>query len=529
MADPLSKTFDVLAHARNIDAVEVLIYALDAPDEAVRTMAAEALLKRNSVRGRVEIIRHWDSLPQEVIARICENSSPMGPAIKQSLQHGDRELRCQALELVRRAECYDQVPALLAILEDDGNELRDLALEVFRDLVHRLYEHLHDDRDAAAAPTILRNLPQIRHFVLTCLDEACQDFENLVHQRDIVESILILGEAEHATVKKVLGNSPPACRKLAAELLDSSRHPGVMQLILDFLSVNYPHAKAFGALRQRTDPEFIAHLLRWFPNRLSQMQQKNLRQVTSLAWLESDDLALDSLAPPLQAALVPFLSATGLPRELKTSIQEWLVRYGSSEGRAAATQVLQALDTQTAQGIIIDGLDSSDAEVQAWATHQLRAHGISEAFELLVDRLDSPLPEVQAAAREELSSFNVHRILAVFDHLEPQVRLRVGELLQKIDPDCISKLQREIAGPIRRNRVRAALAAQALGLQDRVLPALVALLNDNDAYVRRVAAEILGSVAHLDAAHALQNALTDVSQRVREAAARSLQNMQVSL
>jgi hypothetical protein len=312
-------------------------------------------------------------------------------------------------------------------------------------------------------------------------------------------------------------------------MLMSSAHPGIMDIVVHSLAQNYPHPKAMQAIRSRHDPEFVCHLLRRLPKRLSQVQQKNLREIDAVTWLDGGRNGLEIVPPGLQPALIAFVDAIGIPHEEKQSVHEWILKHGGPEGRMAAVKLLGTLDKRAMHDAVLDSLDSNDEDIQAWATTQLRTQAIPEAFTLLIDRLDSQSAIVRDAAREELSDFNIRRVLGLFDHLSPETCERIGALLQKIDPNCVAELRREMASPVQRHRIRAARAAEAMNLHRQVLPALLAMAEDADPLVRRTAAEMLGDVPESDAVRELKKLSDDSSQRVREAAARSLSKIEVLL
>jgi len=444
MPKALDRTFSVLTSTSNTHAVDVLIHALDAIEEAVQSRATAALLKRNSTRGQTEVIRRLESLGPQSRIEIEKLTARLAAAIKQSLLHGDTELRRNGPEIVRAGEDYDQIPTLLQMLETDDNDLCDETAQTLHDLTDRLYEHSRSNGGASSNGKYLRNAPQVRHRVLTELDRAVSRFDQLVHPDDVVEAILVLGDPTNFAVQKVLLQSGPDCRDVAGDLLATSLHPGVMQLILDFMSQNYPPAKVLEAVEQRDDAEFMTHLLRWFPQQLSATQQKNFRQAESIVWLDPRTMSLETLPGNLQGRLAGFVRATGLPDDWKTEIQEWLVRHGSPEGRLAAAQVLSTLDDQEVHGILLGSLESDDEDVQAWATGQLRKQKIPEALTMLVERLDSTSAIVRETARGELDSFNLDLMLNMYEHLDPVVCRQAGRLVEKIDPDCISKLTRHL-------------------------------------------------------------------------------------
>jgi hypothetical protein len=235
---------------------------------------------------------------------------------------------------------------------------------------------------------------------------------------------------------------------------------------------------------------------------------------------------LDLIPPNLQDALVAFTSSIGLAREEKIMVQEWLLCHGGPEGRSAATNVLGLIDEESAQKIVIGGLNSDDPDQQAWATHQLRSRGVPEAFSLLINGLDSSSESVQEASREELQSFNLDQLLETFEQLDAVTALKAGDLLQKIDSDCINKMRRELSSPIRRKRIRATRATLALGFHHQLVPSLLAMLEDSDSMVRRVGIEVLAHVDDQIVPSALKNMLEDSSPRVQDTANKALLEFQ---
>ena len=375
---------------------------------------------------------------------------------------------------------------------------------------------------AQQADRYLRNVSQTKHNVLTGFDRALSHFDELSHTRDVVEAVLILGDADNFAVQKSLVKGNADCRRLTGEMLLQSKHHGVMQLVLEFMSKNYPPPKVFEVMTQRSDAEFVAHLLRWLPNRLTAQQQKNFQQIESVAWIDPDRLTLETIAPSLQPALVNFVTVSGLPFDVKMKVHEWVVRHGTPEGRLAASNVLDSMDQSMAQEIVTGGLESEDEDIQAWATHQLRSQNVPEAIGLLVERLDSPMPAVRAAARDELQGFDISIMLDHFEKISPAVCLRAAQLIRKIDLDCVDKLRKELDSPIRRRKIQAARASVALGMHAELVPALIALLADTNPVVRRTGINSLATIRTAETIEALSGMLKDENERVRDEAVRVL-------
>lgn len=534
MANALHKTLDVLARTRNATAVDLLIAAIHIPNDEIRVASLAALCKRHSTRGNIEAIRNLRNLTTEMRAVLERNATSLSQAMRQCLLHGDQELRANALEMVRWFEDFGQMPTLLNLIEDAQCPQRELTAHIIGELVNRLYDHLHFGKgQSGAAPspsaasstapshTFLRDAPRIRHQTLAFLESACQRYE--AHRcPQVIQGLLVLADPESPIVKKLFRESSEVCRQAADTLLQKSTHPGVMSLIAQSMTQNYPHSAIIQAFEKREDPEFICHILRTWPKKLTQVQQKNFKDIKSITWLQPDRLNLEIIPPGLHKPLVAFVLITGLPHAHRLTVMEWMLKHGCPEGRTAATEVLVGLADDKVQEVILEGLESEQPEIQAWATSQLRSREIPHTFELLIERLDSPMPEVREAARAELVDFNMLRVLDMYEHLDGKTCLAVGRLVQKIDPQAIEKLKAEMRQPIRRKRIRAARGAQAMGMQLKVLDALLLMIADSDALVRRTVVEVLGTTPAAVALETLSEALNDPSPRVREAASRSL-------
>jgi HEAT repeat protein len=522
MADPLARTFDVLSTARSPVAIDLLILAADSKRAAIQDRAVAALLRRAATRCQTEVIRRLSKLSLAGRKALDEQGSRISGTLRQCLLHGDAELRTNAFTIVKTMDCFDQVPALIAILEQRDDPFQELACQTLQDLANRIFDHSQPGAGRRGGERPVRNLSQGRQIVLMGLEAACNRFADLAYGREVIECVLVLGDPDSTAVRKVFLQSSPACREVAANLLLTSKHAGVMHFLMGSMGQNYPNIKAFEAFENRCDPEFICHVLRTFPKRLSENQQKNYKQLTRIAWINDDLFPLEDIPSGLHESFSAFVQATGLALDDKIDVQKWLLLNGSMAGRQAATQILESIAPDSVRGILFGSLDSEDEDVQVWATSQLRSQGVPDSIRLLIERLDSPLPAVREAAREELASFDLSMVLNMFEHIDRNLCLRVGALIRKTDPDCVQELLDELNQPIRRRRIRAARAAEALGFASDVERGLLAMLSDDDSIVRRIAAEILVCIPTPEVIVGLTALLQDASPRVRDAAERSL-------
>ncbi len=526
MPDPLQNTFRTLTTTANPFAGELLVAALDVPELGIQREAVNSLAKRGGVREQMEAIRRYPKLPVEIQSLLEDAAPALVPALRQCCLLGRGDFEIAALELTSAGEAFGMVETLLEILQSQRTELHKEAVIAFRHLVNRLYEQLHGHQSAEAR--VLKNPSQIQHLMLMALDQSLSSFQELAFPEDVVEAILALGGPGHFATNKVLNQASVECRSLAKHLLNVSRHPGVMQMLLDSLGKPHPSARVLEAIQNRSDMEFCLATLRWVPKRWTNTQERNLKQLERLAWLEEGEDALELIPEEMHFALMEFVSAAGFDRNQKLEIRQWIVRHGSPAARNAAVEVLGDLDSHFVKEIVLDGLESEDPSVQAWATSQLREQHVPDALGKLIDRLDSPEICVQTVARQELQGFNLECLLEKFDSLSPDACQNAARLLEKIDPDYLAKLHQELHHSIRRRRIRAIRAALAYGWHEKSAAVLRKLLKDEDNLIRRTAVEVLAHIPTAETRMALKALENDPSQRVRETVEQALAQLGVT-
>jgi len=333
---PLEKTFDILAGTKNSSAVGVLVSVLDSADEALQALAVGALFARGPTHGIVEIVRRHQALARPARELVAKNAARLGRGLRDALVSADSLLRANSLEMVRQFEVFSELPTLVRLLEEQAIREREAIEATLFALVNRLYEHMQFGTDHDEPSGFLRDSQRIRHQMLATLESSCHRFH--VHRsRPVVEGLLVLSDPDNTYLKKLFQECSDEVRGVAVELLNSSKHPGVLSLIVASLGQNYPLPAAFSAFERRTDPEFICHLLRHWPHKLTAFQLKNLKELRTVAWLEPSQNHLDLVPAAWHSNLVALLMMTGLSEPQKLEVLEWMVRFGSPEGRLAAT------------------------------------------------------------------------------------------------------------------------------------------------------------------------------------------------
>lgn len=524
MNEPYLLTFQYLSRSESPHALPTLIAGLAAESPSIRAAATEALILRRQTNAHLEMIRRVDLHSPGILEVLKRNLTVFSYALRQSILQGDDTLRPNALSIVAATQSYQHLPTLIQYFEHPNIPDRAEIVELIRQLADSFHHYLHPDNHTSHSvrdPLLVR-------------DQLIENLERTIPSADpadlpvLLDCLLILAPIEHRAVKNLLRPAPDPIRAAAETVMMESTHPAIMSKIIEMMGQESAPLKAIQIIRRRTDPEFISHLIRSIPARLSQSWLNNFKRIDSIEWLQNAEDVCEQIPPSLHLRLVHLVSEANLTDFERHRVLTWVMKHGAPEARTVATRILSEVDNGLVQELVMNGIDSAEEEVQAWATTQLRVCKIPQAFQMLINRLDSPLSQVREAARGELGDFNLQKFLSVFDENEPEVCIRAGQLMQKITPDFLNQLRQEVEHPIRTKRLRAIRAAGAMQLQTRIVDSLLKELNDDEPAVRRAVVEVLKYVLRADVVTALgTTAQHDKNARVREDALRAVQQMKL--
>ena len=509
-----------LATSRSDHALPTLLKALEVPHAGVQVAAVDAIVEYSSARAQIELLRQFGNLTQEGQDRLVLNAIQLtGPLRKCLTTRGDASI--DVIGILDASPSGNLLPLVAQCLCEFPEFVDDRMVATFRGLVDRVYDQLRtrstDPRHAQAKQT--------RDASLMTLNISGPSLTKSLYREVIIEAILILGQPNDEAIRAVLSRNGSEIRQHVFEVLQTSTHPGIMELTLQFLSTARPPLKALEILSERSDLEFIATVLRWLPKNPTTMQVRNLQQIEKMSWLQNPDEVLPLLPESLQPAVLRLLTHVAVADQLKTQVREWMLRNGTFEARDLVLSGGMSVKGESVREIVTDALNSNQPESQAWALTQVRQQRLPDALERLVNGLDSTEDVVRDAARGELSDFGLERVLASYDRFDEDSAEQAGKLVLKIDPTATEQLAKEFYHPIRQRRLRAITGSVSLGLHWHVLPTLLELLDDEDEQIRRAVVETLTVMPVQPVIDRLQQQRNDPNIRVREAVESALVNL----
>lgn len=516
MPSGLETTFQVLAATASHAAVPVLIDGLDSPRESIQRQSLAALLQRRSPVGGREILRRFDLFAERWRPLLEKNRARIARSVREALLGSDQVLFVAACRAAIWFRDYDMISVLLTVLDGSQGPTAPLAARCLSTLIETLYDEL-GGREVVEG----RNPQRMRVQVIAALESSVKRFAR--HRcREVLEGFLLLANRDNAVLKQILYDPHDPAYGTTIEILTRSTRGGVIRLLLGYLDDTRAPISALAVIGRRTDPKFVGYLLRKIGRDPSPTMRQNLRRIDSIAWLRSGADYLDQFDEVAQHGAVRMVMASGLPRDDAFGVVRRLLVCGKPSGRQAAAEALAQFNGAEANALAVQALDDPDPLVQAAAVNQVRGRGIPGILTRLVELVDSPHAVVRQAVRENLDEFSFRRFQAAFDVLEDEVRQSTGALVRKVDPSAAAALADELASAVRSRRLRAVRMTRVLALHDRLAPALVAALEDEDHMIRAEAAAALADCRCDASREALQKALEDRSPTVREAAELSL-------
>jgi HEAT repeat protein len=514
----LATTFHVLAKTDNGASIRALIPALNSSRVDIQEGALVALLGRREPAGQREILSRISNLPHHWKKLILQNIDRMTGMLRSALLEPDESLCMNACRAAVMFEDYDVIPALLSAMENGSPAKAGMAAETLMQLTVQLYDDLHRPREHSA-----HHDPQwTRRHVLASLEYSVQRFGRH-RRREVMEAFLLLANRENAVLNRILANPHHLGYLIIIDVFAKSDHGAVMRLLSSFLETPQAPSAVLGTIANRSDPKFVRHLLRKVGLEPSPEMRHNLKHIKKLAWLKSPEGILDYLDNSAQLCAVQLIMSSGVSRKQAFGAIEHLLLHGKPGGKREAAQSLGAFNGAEANALALKALDDPDPQIQASILMHMRERGIPGILPRLMEYIESPHLEVRRAAQHSLADFSFTRFLGSFDMLEEEVQRSTGMMVKKIDPQTWTLLREELRSGVTPRRIKGLRIVRALDAAERMQPEIIELLHDGDYNVRCEAAMTLAGCDSPAGREALEAALHDVHQKVREAAVKSLE------
>lgn len=485
LAGELAKTLRILRLGAQRGGQSPLVEALDVPIPEIQTEAAEQLLLAPSRNAHLAVLKRLGTLPAEVLEIVRNHRDELAPAFRQGLQYCVGEELKQVLVAISTSKVVAHLDLVLPIVVNVESTQRETAIDVVHELTRAL-------RIGNYQPTVRRGetsgevVARDRSRSLEQLKQFAEKASDSLARRAIAEAIIAIGTVDDKVVHWLLWQSPQSLREETYQVLAESSVPSVMALICSTLELAYPHPKLFQLITMRTDPEFIAYLVRYCLARMSGTVQRNVKQIRQLGWLDPDNPYMELLPTGMHPDVIRFVDTTSVLREQKELLRLWMLRHGSVEARQLAIEHTSAANEVLVQDLLVESLHSSNPEIQVWGVHKLIEHGVPNAIRYLISMLEAEQPVIVAAAKEELAKvFHIGRLVSLIDEFPIDMAVRAGIVCRLVDEGAVPTLREALRAAQRQKRVAAIKAVSRLGFVDDLLAELKDTFEEADHSMRR--------------------------------------------
>jgi HEAT repeat protein len=275
----------------------------------------------------------------------------------------------------------------------------------------------------------------------------------------------------------------------------------------------------------RGDVSFVRQLVRKIGAEPTAVVRTNLRRIENLPWIATNVSILDALREGEQPGAVHLAVMSSTSRFDAFDVVAYVLRHGKVAGRRIAAAALAEFVGPPANDLAVKLLDDDDPAVRAAAARQLRERNLPGAIQRLLTLLESPHIAEREAAQAGLIEFTLDRYSANFEAMTPEARLAAGVFVRRVDPHAIDRVGRELDAPTRSRRKRALELTIALDAVRHLQEQIVALLKDDDQYLRIDAIRALAVVDNPLTRQTLRDALLDAHPLVQRAAEAALSDL----
>jgi HEAT repeat protein len=518
----LKTTERALAESRNRAVLPVLAGALCSAGAAVRAVAIRATMRRRDLASHTQLLRGFDRFDEADKAALRHAYQAMphhaAPALKAALSQREDALSQSACQFIETCHAYELFETLVNAL----NRPQQPRMAQIAATIDRLARTLHEELAKWAQGD--RNRPDptfARRHVLAAVEKSLAH-SKAASRQEVVDAFFLLTTNDNELLLRIMRDEQHPAHGALAGTLAAGTSVDIIERLVEFLHDSAAPKPVLEAIALRTDRVFVECLFQALKHPVPLRVLHNMKQLQSVAWLESQREILLELDGRGQATAVDLAMASGIDPRSQFELLKLLLSSGLAEGRRASCQALARFDSRESTELVLAALSDPDVAVQAAALRQLRQRRAPNALELLVAQLNSPSSEIRDAARSSLAEFNFVRYRAMFDLLDEEALRTTGALVRQVDPSAREKLAAELAAPSIAARMRGIEMTVAMEAAQDVCEQLIELSRHENVAVRKEAVTALGHAEGPRVVDALVAAARDSNRSVAEAAKQSL-------
>jgi hypothetical protein len=540
----LQPLIQALIASENEAADDLLLRALSIGAEAEQSVALEALLKRQTVRGLGGVIERYDGLPDGLKLKVLGSVKLLHPALREAGRSEDADRRKAALKLIALGRQGKLAYILSENLHEPAEDISKAAVDALVALARwvatetrRLQQGAGlraagaDAAGEGRAANPYHELIEQRKDIEEAVARA-MDVHRGKHGQELLRAALLLCDWPGSKTLAILhttkhsGQSPmvrrlqqpPASEHVEAFLLGASH--GQLRSHFGVVFSHIEEAPVLDALLRKTH---------WLKDHQLQLC---VHQVSRGKWWGDAELMHDvTRRDPADAARVgEWIAASGIHDVMQDERLERLRQYvgDNFEGKLRLLRIALRRPRRGASAQLLRAfLNDPDERIVRMAARDVVRRKPMDFENMLLQLMTSAPESVRRLVARSIGQTGFDQFWQKFDWLDRSTRKQAGKAMLKVLPDAGQRLGRRLlTGPLN-DRLKAMQICHELELGDQLRPVLLQLCNDPNAKLRSKAVGVLGDVPAASEA-ILDRVLQDADARVRANAIEVLEQKQKS-
>lgn len=175
--------------------------------------------------------------------------------------------------------------------------------------------------------------------------------------------------------------------------------------------------------------------------------------------------------------------------------------------------------------LVREKLKSTNTNELITALVFLKDNGELSDIQALMPLIKKNNPAISRAAINAVCSIIREKLLTNFNELVPEVRGKLGSLMETLDPAIVKELSKDIYGDNDSRRLRAVQILGLLKKNPQIRDLLAKLIKDRDEKIRATAVNLLGRVLGQNDQEIVLSLLKDRDKRVRANTIEAIENL----
>lgn len=533
----LNDLIKALVESDNEAADDVLLEALSRGNDAEKSLALHALMRRRTVHGLAGVVARYAELPADAQTLVLKNIRLFHQALRECAKSKELAARISAIRLVALGRQGKLTYLLSEALHSADETLAKTACEALVALARWVAtetRRLHSARSLDSAAFIQTTADSVEQ-----LSETQLVYRQIIDQRPEIEQGVWRALDVH---RGKFGNELLRAALLLAdstqsktlEVVQTPKHAGHGPMIRRLQQVpESEHAEAFllgaahGGLRGNFGVVF-SHIIEppvldAFLRRTHWLKDQRLvlcmHQVSRGIWWNETELERDLARRDADdaACVGPWIASSGVHDVLQDTLLDKLRVQGAGHlpARLRLLDIAMRRPLGASMLLLRTLLSDPDERIARMAVREFVRRRSPDFENILIQAMANAPESVRRVIARSVGQVGFDHYWERFDRLDKSARKSAGKALFKVLPDALARLERRLrSGPVEQ-RIKALQITQELGVAAPLTGVLMSLCTDPHPKLRSKAVMLLAEINVVPGDVLMERVLNDPDARVR--------------